>query len=140
MQRAKLTVMLCAALFMVSAIPAALSSSVVGLMVLISFATFGHGCWFSNVLTMPSDIAPRKLVASVYGISGMGGGLGGILFTELTGFVVDRFHTFTPVFVIAGLSPLVATGVLWLLGGHMNKLPAVLPKIAPEIVPRPPGS
>jgi ACS family hexuronate transporter-like MFS transporter len=85
--------------------------------VFISMATLGHGMWFSNVMTIPSDIAPRALVASVYGISGMGGGLGGILATEATGIIADRWGTYTPAFVGAGLMPLVATALLfWMLG------------------------
>ena len=62
----------------------------------------GHGAWFTNAMTMPSDIAPRGLVASLYGITAMGGGLGGVIATEATGIVVDRFDSFMPVFVVGG--------------------------------------
>ncbi|MCI0422804.1 MAG: MFS transporter [Acidobacteria bacterium] len=122
LRNAKLAVMTIAALFMAGAIPAATSSSVAGFAAFLCLATLGHGSWFSNILTMPSDIAPRKLVASVYGISAMGGGLGGLWFTEFTGFVTDRFHTYTPVFLAAGLLPLVATATLVLVGGRMSEL------------------
>jgi len=122
LRRAKLSVMTVAALLMVAAIPAARSGSVPLFAVFLCLATLGHGSWFSNILTMPSDIAPRRLVASVYGISAMGGGLGGLWFTEFTGFVTDRFQTYTPVFLLAGLLPLVATALLVLVGGRMNQL------------------
>ena len=121
-QRSKLAVMTCAALLMTATIPAAFSGSVGAFSALISLSMLGHGAWFSNMLTMPSDIAPAKVVASVYGIAAMGGGLGGMCFTEATGFIVDHFHSFSPVFVTAGLLPILATAVLILLGGKMREL------------------
>jgi ACS family hexuronate transporter-like MFS transporter len=113
---AKRAVMTAAAILMAGSIPAGFAESIVGFTIFISLATLGHGAWFSNMLTMPSDITPRSMVASVYGLSAMGGGLGGIVATEVTGIVADRFHTFTPVFVVAGLLPLAATGLLVAMG------------------------
>jgi ACS family hexuronate transporter-like MFS transporter len=59
------------------------------------------------MLTLPSDLFPSSVVASVSGLSGTGAGLGGIAFTWLTGVLVDRF-SYRPVFIIAGLMPLLA--------------------------------
>jgi ACS family hexuronate transporter-like MFS transporter len=116
-RNAKFSVMSVAAVCMTGAVPAGFAESSVAFTVFISLATLGHGMWFSNVMTIPSDIAPRALVASVYGISGMGGGLGGILATEATGTIADRWGSYTPAFVGAGLMPLAATALLfWLLG------------------------
>ena len=48
-------------------------------------------------------------------MSGTGAGLGGMAFTWLTGMLVDRF-SYTPIFIIAGLMPLVALAVVqWLI-------------------------
>jgi ACS family hexuronate transporter-like MFS transporter len=124
LQRSKLAVMICAVALMTCSIPAAFAGSVAAFSALISLSMLGHGAWFSNVLTMPSDIAPPELVASVYGIAAMGGGLGGMIFTEATGVIIDRFHSYTPVFMTAGLLPLLATAVLMLLGGKMRVLVA----------------
>ena len=74
---------------------------------------------------MPADIAPRGLVGSVYGIAALGGGLGGMICTEATGIVVDKFHSYLPVFVAAGVMPILATIVLVFLGGRMQKLAPV---------------
>jgi ACS family hexuronate transporter-like MFS transporter len=120
--RAKIQVMTVAALLMACAIPAALAKELLLFTAFICLATLGHGIWFSNLLTIPSDIAPPRLVASVYGIAATGGGFGGLWFTEFTGFITERFRTFTPVFVVAGLLPLAGTIVLVLLGGT-KKLP-----------------
>jgi ACS family hexuronate transporter-like MFS transporter len=107
---------------MMSSIPAVSASGVTAFTALISLALMGHGAWFTNAMTMPSDIAPRGLVASLYGITAMGGGLGGVIATEATGVVVDRFDSFVPVFVAAGMLPALATAAMLLLGGEMSPL------------------
>jgi hypothetical protein len=50
----------------------------------------------------------------------MGAGIGAILFTQTTGFVVDHF-LHTPMLVVAGLL-LVGTAVLFALGGAISAL------------------
>jgi ACS family hexuronate transporter-like MFS transporter len=120
-RRTRLSVMAVSAILMTCSIPAALSASVPAFTTLISLCLVGHGAWFTNVLTIPADIAPRRLVASLYGITALGGGLGGVIFTETTGVVVDRFHSYLPVFFLAGVLPIVATTVLAILGGPMSR-------------------
>jgi len=116
-QRSKRSVMTASALLMTCSIPAAFASSVPAFTVLISLCLVGHGAWFTNVLTMPADIAPRRLVASLYGITALGGGLGGMIGTEATGIIVDRFHSYMPVFLVTGVLPILATTVLVAQGG-----------------------
>jgi ACS family hexuronate transporter-like MFS transporter len=130
-RRSRRAVMIVAALLMMSSIPAVSASSVTAFTALISLALMGHGAWFTNAMTMPSDIAPRGLVASLYGITAMGGGLGGVIATEATGVVVDRFDSFVPVFVAAGVLPMVATAALVLLGGEMSPLESRRPTLDP---------
>ncbi len=121
-RRARLTIMTAATVLMMGIVPAAFSTHLATPVVLISMATMGHGAWFTNVMTIPSDIAPRSMVASVYGISGLGGGLGGIVFTQVTGIVADRFHSFTPSLVAAGLMPVVATLIVKFVGRSGSRL------------------
>jgi ACS family hexuronate transporter-like MFS transporter len=117
---AKLHVMSVAALLMLASLPAAFCSSLTAFLVLISVCLAGHGAWFSNALTLPSDIAPRGLVASLYGITALGGGLGGMIANEATGIVVDRSHSYTAIFAAAGILPFLATVLLRVLGGRME--------------------
>lgn len=49
----------------------------------IGIATSAHQAWSANIFTTVSDMFPKKAVASVTGIGGMFGGLGGILLTLL---------------------------------------------------------
>jgi ACS family hexuronate transporter-like MFS transporter len=65
-------------------------------------------------LTLPSDLFPQEVVATVTGLSGFAAGLAGAVFTFAVGFLVDRF-SYAPAFLVAGLMPIVATGCLFLL-------------------------
>jgi ACS family hexuronate transporter-like MFS transporter len=60
-------------------------------------------------------------VGSVAGLGCLGAGIGAILFTQATGFVVDRF-SYTPMLVIAGLLPAMGTTILFVLGGPIRRL------------------
>jgi len=81
------------------------SSSTLAL-ALITLATFGVQSWGTLLLTLPADIFPSDVVASVSGLSGFGAGAGGILSTFLVGYLLDRF-SYKPVFaVMASMHPL----------------------------------
>jgi ACS family hexuronate transporter-like MFS transporter len=92
-----------------------------GALALIAVVLFGFQSWINNVQTMPSDWFPDSAVGSVAGLGGMGAGVGAMIFTQSTGFVVDRF-SYTPILVIAGALPLAGTAVLFLLGGPIRRL------------------
>ena len=59
-------------------------------------------------LTLPSDLFPVEVVASVTGFSGFAAGLAGTGFTLLVGKLVDKFSYF-PAFVLAATAPVAAT-------------------------------
>jgi ACS family hexuronate transporter-like MFS transporter len=72
----------------------------------ICLVTFSHMAWKTNLMTVSNDIYPVGIVGSVSGIIAFGSGLGGTLFTNLTGQIVQRF-SYDLVFVIMGfLHPL----------------------------------
>ena len=98
---------------------------------LISVATFGHGSWSSNVMSMPGDIVPYEAVGTLYGLSGCGGALGAMLFTQLIGKLVDTQHSFDTVFIIGGLLPIVAAIVTFTVSGRIQQLPALRGDPAP---------
>jgi len=82
---------------------------------------FGFQTWINNVQTLPSDYFPEAAVGSVAGLGGMGAGIGAMLFTQATGFVVDHY-SYTPMLVMAGLLPAVGTTILFVLGGPVRRL------------------
>ena len=66
---------------------------------LIGLAGAAHQAWSANLFTTTSDVFPKKAVASVTGIGGCAGGIGGFLSSLLIGRVVRSF-SFTPVFTL----------------------------------------
>lgn len=101
--------MLISAVAMLAGIPAVFSASASLALVLISLATFAYASWAANILTLPTDLFPQHVVASVSGMSGTGAALGGMLFMLITGVVVDHY-SYVPIFLAAGLMPLMAAG------------------------------
>ncbi|WP_198001460.1 MFS transporter [Nibribacter ruber] len=51
--------------------------------IVIGIAASAHQAWSANIFTTVSDMFPKRAVASVTGIGGMAGGLGGILLSAL---------------------------------------------------------
>jgi len=110
-----------AAVMMMMAIPAVRTPSVAASIALVSVAMAGYQAGLANMLAMPADVFPSEAVASVYGIASMGSGIGGMIFVALTGWMVDRW-SYTPVFWMFGLIPVVCTGILWLAMGRLQKI------------------
>jgi ACS family hexuronate transporter-like MFS transporter len=58
---------------------------------LIGLAGAAHQAWSANLYTTVSDMFPKRAVATVIGIGGMAGSLGGFLFPIVTGMMLDSF-------------------------------------------------
>jgi len=111
--RARKLVMIVSALLMMAGIPAVVTEDANLAIGLISLATFSYATWATNILTLPADLFPQRIVASVSGLSGTGAATGGLIFTLIVGAVVDRF-SYVPVFIAAGTLPLIAFGfIVW---------------------------
>jgi MFS transporter, ACS family, hexuronate transporter len=119
--RARKTVVAAGMLCMCAGIPAAWAASAGAAMAFIAVVLFGFQAWINNVQTLPSDWFPEAAVGSVTGLGGTGAGIGAILLIQATGLVVDRFGSYTPILVVAGLLPVLATAALFLLGGNIQK-------------------
>jgi len=109
---ARLGIMLVGMLLMVPGIFAAFDLDIVIIFAGISSAMFGFGFWAPNMMSLCADAFPRNAVGSVVGLSGMGAGVGGMLFTMLVGWTLDRYG-YPPVFIAAGVIPLLAFLVLF---------------------------
>lgn len=86
-----------------------------GAVALIGIAGAAHQAWSANLFTSASDMFPKSMVASVVGIGGMAGSLGGILFPIYSGKLLDRFQAagnvtagYAILFAICGSAYLVA--------------------------------
>lgn len=81
---------------------------------LICVALWGYASWSTMALTLPSDLFPGDVVATVTGASGFAAGAVSTVFTLAVGYLVDRF-SYYPAFVAAGLLPVAATICLLVL-------------------------
>src|SRR5260370_40319033 len=73
---------------------------------IVGAATAGHQAFSANLYPFPSDVFPKRAVASVVGIGGTAGAIGGMLMAKYAGWVLDGIGGDTPVFMGAG-------GVFW---------------------------
>ncbi|HUI41669.1 MAG TPA: MFS transporter [Terriglobia bacterium] len=106
--RARKWVCAASCLPVIAGIPAATTHSAYLALALIAFAVWGYASWSTMGLTFPSDLFPQDVVASVTGLSGLGAGLAGALFTMAVGRLVDRYG-YNPAFFAAATLPLLAT-------------------------------
>jgi ACS family hexuronate transporter-like MFS transporter len=89
-------------------------------MAVICVVTFSHMAWMTNLMTVTNDIYPRQVVGSVAGIAAFGNGLGGALFTWLTGQLVQHF-SYSVIFIIMGfLHPAAFFLFQWLVHGAVD--------------------
>ena len=103
---------------MLSAIPAVLAPDVWVSIGLISIAMPVYTGALAVTLSFPSDVFPRNLVGTIWGLASMGAGFGGMVFTLITGWVVDHY-SYTPVFIGFGILPLISASIIWFLLGPL---------------------
>ncbi len=60
---------------------------------LIGIGASAHQAWSANIFTTVSDMFPKKAVATVVGIGGMAGGIGGVIVTKVGGALFDKYKT-----------------------------------------------
>jgi ACS family hexuronate transporter-like MFS transporter len=70
--------------------------------VLFSIAFFGQQSWSTLVMIVPTDLFPRRIVASVAGLVGFGGAMGGVVFNLVAGRILDSGLGYGTVFGIVG--------------------------------------
>ena len=71
--------------------------------VLFSIAFFGQQSWSTLVMIVPTDLFPRHIVASVAGLVGFGGAMGGIVSNLMAGRMLDLGMGYGTVFAIMGM-------------------------------------
>ncbi|MGA8441107.1 MAG: MFS transporter [Candidatus Sulfotelmatobacter sp.] len=75
---------------------------------LFCLAYFGQQSWSTLVMVLPTDLFPHKVVGSVAGLVGFGGAMGGIVFGEIAGYLLDHGFGYGAVFGLAGTLHVVA--------------------------------
>jgi ACS family hexuronate transporter-like MFS transporter len=122
--KARKGAMLLCALSVVPIVLAANAADLWVAVLLIGLATAGHQGWSANVFTLTSDMFPRYAVASVVGLGGLAGAVGGMLISTFTGFLLEATGSYVPVFIMAGSAYLLALAIVHILVPRLE--PAVI--------------
>ena len=82
---------------------------------LIGLGASAHQAWSANIFTTVSDMFPNKAIASIIGIGGMAGGIGGVIVTKVGGALFDYYENlghietgYTIMFAICSIAYLIA--------------------------------
>jgi ACS family hexuronate transporter-like MFS transporter len=120
--KARKTAMALAAFCMPVAVTAVFVQNPIIAIALISLATSAHQGWSANLFTTASDVFPSNTVASVVGIGGCAGGLGGFLFSSVIPGYVITYWGYVPAFILMGVLHPLALLVVHLLMGRIERL------------------
>jgi ACS family hexuronate transporter-like MFS transporter len=95
----------------------------------IAIVCAAHQAWSANIFTTVSDMFPKKAVASVTGIGGMAGAVGGILIARAAGVLLKHYTQLGKVevgygilFVVCGSAYITAWVVMHLLVPKFKKI------------------
>jgi MFS transporter, ACS family, aldohexuronate transporter len=86
---------------------------------LVGLAAAAHQGWSANLFTLPSDTFPKAAVASVVGIGGMMGAIGGALLQMATGYIVAWTNSYVPLFILAASVYLLALLIIQFLAPRL---------------------
>lgn len=94
---------------------------------IIGFAASAHQAWSANIFTTASDMFPKRAVASVTGIGGMAGAIGGILIAWVAGVLFDHYKALGNIetgyyimFMVCGCAYIVAWIVMHYLAPRLR--------------------
>ena len=101
-------------------IPTIFTMNLAAIAALFGLATFCYAAFSTIANVLPSDLFAGGSVASVFGFSGTGAGIGTIIAFKLIGYYSDTNraiagHSFDKIIIIAGLVPLVGMILVLLL-------------------------
>ncbi|HEX2081831.1 MAG TPA: MFS transporter [Longimicrobium sp.] len=110
------TAMLIAAILIVPTMFAPHAPSLWVAVAIVSVAAASHQWWSANLFTTASDMFPRRAVASVVGIGGFAGAMGGVLFQRATGRILEATsNNYSLIFLVCGLAYVTALLIMHLM-------------------------
>lgn len=93
---------------------------------LISIASLGINAYAANLIGLYTDLFPHQLLARITSLTGIGDGIMSMTTMLLTGIVVDHF-SYMPVFIAAGLLPLLALSAFFLFVRNVRPIRIAIP-------------
>jgi MFS transporter, ACS family, hexuronate transporter len=115
----KFTMLLCA----LSIVPIISVYRISGLwpaVLIIGAAAAGHQGFSANLFALTSDTFPTRAVASVVGMGGMAGAIGGMLIAKIVGYTLEWTSSYMIPFFIAGSAYLVALACVQILSPRLQ--------------------
>jgi ACS family hexuronate transporter-like MFS transporter len=112
--RARKTTLFLAALCAVPLLFVLQIGSTMAVVLVLGLATAGHQAFSANIFTMISDLYPRRAVATIAGMGGTAGAVGGMLMAKAAGLSLTA-GTYLPLLIYAGIAYLLAFAVIHLL-------------------------
>jgi ACS family hexuronate transporter-like MFS transporter len=91
-----------------------------GAVFLIGLAAAAHQGFSANLYTITSDTFPAQAVASVAGMGGMAGAIGGMLIAKIVGYTLQWTGSYMVPFLMAGCSYLLALAAIQLLAPKLE--------------------
>jgi ACS family hexuronate transporter-like MFS transporter len=101
-KRARMRLMLIAALLTPASFAAALASTPALAIALMAVLLFAHGIWIANYMTLVGETVAKDEIATTVGLTGMCGGIAGMLSNLVIGPVVDHY-SFSPIFLASAV-------------------------------------
>jgi len=96
---------------------------------LIGLAGAAHQAWSANLYSTVSDTFPKRAIASIVGLGGMAGSLGGMIFPILTGRLLDHYKAagnetagYALLFAVCAFAYLVAFAVNHILAPRFEQV------------------
>ncbi|GAB2534909.1 MFS transporter [Spirosoma aerophilum] len=137
--RARKTSMFIFALLVIPVIAVRYGPDIWTTVALIGLAGAAHQAWSANIFTTASDMFPKRAVSSIVGIGSMAGSVGGIIFPEIVGRILDNYKQagdlqtgYGIIFLMCGSAYMLAWVVMHLLAPKMQ--PVQLNETEPEPV------
>jgi len=115
----KLAMLICA----LCVVPIVFAYQTAGLweaVLLVGLAAAAHQGFSANLFTLTSDMFPAPAVASVVGIGGMAGAIGGMLMAKIVGYVLQWTGSYMVPFFIAAAAYLLALAIIQLLSPKLE--------------------
>jgi ACS family hexuronate transporter-like MFS transporter len=115
----KIAMLICA----ISVVPVVFVPKVASMWVavlIIGVAAAAHQGFSCNLFTLSSDMFPGSMVASVVGVGGMAGAIGGMLIAKVVAYFLQRTHSYTVPFFLAGSAYLIGLAIIQVLAPQLK--------------------
>ena len=121
LKSARLAAMLTCACLVVPIVFAGGLNSIWAAVALLCVATSAHQGWSANIFTTVSDMFPAEFVGTVVSFGQVGGALGGAIFAQVAGHILQFTGSYAPLFVFCGFAYLIALALLRTLAPGLKR-------------------